>query len=128
MPTRIFAITAARETVILDNQGRAEVSFTASNTAPKSIAGQAKLVAIGSTKEAWLTLDGEPERKFAKGESHQFTVRIAVPPGTPTGNQVMRLSRLVGQRFSRLAASCAWLQRLTTEARGSSPMQAPPIS
>jgi beta-lactam-binding protein with PASTA domain len=92
MPTRIFAITAARETVILDNQGRAEVSFTASNTAPKSIAGQAKLVAIGSTKEAWLTLDGEPERKLAKGESHQFTVRIAVPPGTPTGKYAFRLN------------------------------------
>ena len=30
MPTRIFAITAARETVSLDNQGRAGFSFTAS--------------------------------------------------------------------------------------------------
>ena len=44
MPTRIFAITAARETVTLDNEGRAEVSFTASNTGPKSIAGRAKLI------------------------------------------------------------------------------------
>jgi len=33
-----FAITAARETVTLDNEGCAEVSFTASNTGPKSIA------------------------------------------------------------------------------------------
>ena len=28
MPTRIFAITAARETVTLDNEGRAELSVT----------------------------------------------------------------------------------------------------
>ena len=42
MPTRIFAITAARDTVTLDNEGRAEVSFTVSNTGSKSIAGRAE--------------------------------------------------------------------------------------
>jgi beta-lactam-binding protein with PASTA domain len=91
MPTRIFAITAARETVTLDNQGRAEASFTASNTGPKLMAGRAKLVAIGSTKEGWLSLDGQPERKFAKGEAHQFTVKVAAPPGTPVGKYTFRL-------------------------------------
>jgi beta-lactam-binding protein with PASTA domain len=92
MPTRIFAITAARETVTLDNQGRAEVSFTASNTGPKSIAGRVKLVPLGSTKAAWLSLEGEQERNFAKGEAHQLTVRIAVPPGTPVGKYSFRLN------------------------------------
>ena len=91
MPTRIFAITAARETVTLDSQGRAEVSFTASNTGPKSMTGRAKLVPIGSTKEAWLSLDGEYERNFAKGEAQQFTVKVAAPPGTPTGKYSFRL-------------------------------------
>jgi PASTA domain len=92
MPTRIFAITAARETVTLDSQGRAEVSFTASNTGPKSIAGRARLVPIGSTKESWLSLEGEHERKFAKGEAQQFTVKIAAPPGTPAGKCSFRLN------------------------------------
>ena len=92
MPTRIFAITAARETVTLDNEGRAEVSFTASNTGPKSIAGRAKLVPLGSTKTAWLSLDGEQERNFAKGEAHQLSVHIAVPPGTPVGKYSFRLN------------------------------------
>jgi len=92
MPTRIFAITAARDTVTLDNQGRAEVSFTVSNTGPKPIAGQAKLVPIGSTKESWLSLEGEHERKFAKGEAHQLTVHIGVPPGTPVGKYSFRLN------------------------------------
>jgi beta-lactam-binding protein with PASTA domain len=92
MPTRIFAITAARETVTLDNEGRAEVSFTASNTGPKPIAGQAKLVALGSAKAAWLSLDGEQERNFAKGEAHQLSVHIAVPPGTPVGKYSFRLN------------------------------------
>ena len=92
MPTRIFAITAARETVSLDNQGRAGVSFTASNTGPKPMAGQAKLISIGSTKEAWLSLEGEHERKFAKGEAQQFTVKVAVPPGTPVGKYSFRLN------------------------------------
>ncbi len=91
MPPRIFAITAARDTVTLDNQGRAEVSFTASNTGPKPIAGRAKLVPIGSTKETFLSLEGEHERKFAKGEAHQFTVKIAAPPGTPSGKYSFRL-------------------------------------
>ena len=92
MPTRIFAITAARETVTLDNQGRAGVSFTASNTGPKPMAGRAKLISIGSTKEAWLSLEGEYERKFAKGEAHQFTVKVAAPPGTPAGKYSFRLN------------------------------------
>ena len=92
MPTRIFAITAARETVTLDNEGRAEVSFTASNTGPKSIAGRVKLVLVGATKAAWLSLEGEQERNFAKGEAHQLTVRIAVPPGTPVGKYSFRLN------------------------------------
>ena len=92
MPTRIFAITAARDTVTLDNQGRAEVSFTASNTGPKSIAGRARLVPIGSTKETWLSLEGEHERKFAKGEAQQFTVKVAAPPGTPAGKYSFRLN------------------------------------
>src|SRR6476660_3422523 len=92
MPTRIFAITAARETVTLDNQGRAEVSFTASNTGPKSIAGRAKLVPLGSAKAAWLSLEGEQERNFAKGEAHQLTVHIAVPPGTAVGKYSFRLN------------------------------------
>ncbi|HEY5952798.1 MAG TPA: PASTA domain-containing protein [Terrimicrobiaceae bacterium] len=92
MANRIFAITVAHETVTLDDQGRAQVSFTVSNTGPKSLAGRAKLIALGSTKEAWLTLDGEPERTFAKGESHQFTIKIATPPGTPTGKYAFRLN------------------------------------
>jgi len=92
MPTRIFAITAARETVTLDNEGRAEVSFTVSNTGPKPIAGRAKLVPLGSAKAAWLNLDGEQERNFAKGEAHQLTVHIAVPPGTPVGKYSFRLN------------------------------------
>ena len=92
MPTRIFAITAARETVTLDNQGRAAVSFTASNTGPKSIAGRAKLVPLGSAKAAWLSLEGEQERNFAKSEAHQLTVHIAVPPGTPVGKYSFRLN------------------------------------
>ncbi len=92
MPIRIFAITAARETVTLDNEGRAEVSFTASNTGPRPIAGRAKLVALGSAKAAWVSLDGEQERNFAKGEAHQLTVHIAVPPGTAVGKYSFRLN------------------------------------
>ncbi len=92
MANRLFAITVARETVILDDQGSAQVSFTVSNTGPKALAGRAKLVALGSTKESWLGLEGEAERNFAKGESHQFTVKIAAPPGTPVGKHVFRLN------------------------------------
>ena len=94
MANRLFAITVARETVILDDQGSAQVSFTVSNTGPKALAGRAKLVALGSTKESWLVLEGEAERNFAKGESHQFTVKIAAPPGTPTGKHVFRLNMI----------------------------------
>jgi beta-lactam-binding protein with PASTA domain len=92
MPTRIFAITAPSEMVTLDDQGRGQISFTASNTGPKSMAGRVKLVPLGSTKEPWLSLEGEQERNFAKGEAQQFTVKIAPPRGTPTGKYPFRLN------------------------------------
>ena len=47
---------------------------------------------MGSTKESWLSLEGEHERKFAKGEAQQFTVKIAAPPGTPAGKYSFRLN------------------------------------
>jgi hypothetical protein len=58
------------------------------------MAGRAKLVAIGSTKEGWLSLDGQHERKFAKSEAHQFTVKVAAPPGTPVGNGIWESPQL----------------------------------
>src|SRR5262249_37671805 len=56
------------------------------------IAGRAKIVPLGSAKAAWLSLEGEQERNFAKGEAHQLTVHIAVPPGTPVGKYSFRLN------------------------------------
>jgi hypothetical protein len=92
MPTRIFAITAASEMLTLDHQGRGEISFTASNTGPKSMPGRAEIVPLGSTKGDWLSLEGEQERHFATGEAHQFRVKIAAPRGAPTGKYPFRLN------------------------------------
>jgi uncharacterized protein (TIGR03066 family) len=48
-------------------------------------------VPLGDAREAWLSVDGEPERDFAAHEAQQMVVRVAVPPGSPAGKYAFRL-------------------------------------
>jgi hypothetical protein len=86
-----FSITAAADSVRLDSQGRGSMSFTVSNTSGRSRRGRARLVPADPGQASWLSLEGEAERDFTADGTHQFTVRIAVPPGTPVGRHTFGL-------------------------------------
>jgi hypothetical protein len=92
--TRVFAITAANDTVRLDDKGRGDVSFTVSNTTTVPLRGIVKLKARDSTKRDWLTIAGEPERDFSPKGTHQVSVQIAVPAGTPVEKYSFRMDVL----------------------------------
>lgn len=86
-----FSITAATDTVRLDAQGRGSTTFTVSNTSGRSRRGRARLKSADPGQASWLSLEGEAERDFTADGTHQYTVRVAVPPGTPAGRHTFGL-------------------------------------
>jgi hypothetical protein len=82
-----FSITAAADSIRLDSQGRGSTTFTVSNTSGQIRRGRARLVPSDPGHASWLSVDGDAERNFTADGTHQYTVRIAVPQGTPAGRQ-----------------------------------------
>ncbi len=90
--TELFAITAATNSVTLDNERQAEVAFTVSNAEERPIRGRAHLLAEGEAAAEWFTLTGEAEQNFAVAGTQQYTVEIAVPADAAAGDYFFRLN------------------------------------
>src|SRR5579885_1718060 len=89
--TSPFAITAATNTVLLDNNRQGLTSYTVTNTTSHAIRGRAHIVALQTTSVPWLTLVGRTEREFAASGSQQYVVQISVPPGAAAGDYTFRM-------------------------------------
>ncbi|WP_158501505.1 LamG domain-containing protein [Vitiosangium sp. GDMCC 1.1324] len=89
---RSFAITTSTPVLRLDGSGKGEVTFTVTNALGRPVRARALLEPEGNARGEWLTLVGEPERDFAPDGTHQYTVRVDIPPGTPEGTYAFRLS------------------------------------
>lgn len=89
---RVFAITTSTPSIRLNAAGQGELTFTVSNAQGKPVRGRAVVEPEGATPGAWLTLDGEPERDFPPDGTHQYSVKVNVPPGTPQGQHAFHLS------------------------------------
>ena len=88
---RVFTITAPSSTITLDDQGQAEIAFTVVNATARRIRGRGVAVPQDASQKGWFTLAGETERDFQPGGTHQFAVRVAVPPGSKPGSYTFRL-------------------------------------
>lgn len=86
-----FSITTATDTIRLDAQGRGSTTFTVSNISGRPRRGRARLVPDRPEQASWLSIDGEAERNFTADGTHQYTVRVAVPPGAPPGRYTFGL-------------------------------------
>jgi hypothetical protein len=86
-----FSITAATNSVRLDENRSGETTFTVFNASGRPIRGRARLVTEDPATQTWISLAGVPERDFSIAGTHQYTVRIAVPPDAPAGNPSFRL-------------------------------------
>ena len=89
--TRVFDLTSPSSALELDENGQGEISFTVTNAAGRSLRARAKVVPLGSTQAGWLSVVGETERRLDADATAQFTVRVAVPAGTPEGAYNFRL-------------------------------------
>jgi beta-lactam-binding protein with PASTA domain len=90
---RVFTITAASDTMSIDDKGRGEIAFTVSNASGRPLRGRTRLgmSSQAPNETSWLTIAGEPERDFPVGGVQQFTVQVAVPPGSKEGKYTFRL-------------------------------------
>lgn len=95
---RKFTITTPAETVRLDSEGRGDTVFNVANTSGAPQRALVRVVALGATEAAWLSLRGEAEREFPAGGVHQFTVSASVPPGAPAGRYSYRLHLVSAHR------------------------------
>jgi hypothetical protein len=86
-----FTITTAADSVRLDSQGRGSTTFTVSNRSGQPRRGRARPVPSSPEQASWLSVDGEAERSFSPDGTQQYTVRVASPPGAPTGRYTFGL-------------------------------------
>jgi hypothetical protein len=93
---RLFAITTAFNSVFLDDDRTAETSFTVSNQSGREIEGRARLIAEDAEAESWITLQGNPQRRFTTAGTEQYDVAIDVPPDAPSASYNFRLD-MVGE-------------------------------
>ncbi|XXF80006.1 LamG domain-containing protein [Myxococcaceae bacterium GXIMD 01537] len=88
---RSFSITTPVPSIKLDASRQGTCSFAVTNALDKPVRGRATLHAMGATKPEWLSLTGPAERDFAPGETHQFTVKLPLPPDAPAGQVPFQL-------------------------------------
>jgi hypothetical protein len=83
----IFAITTANDKIKAEN-GSATSVFTVTNSTSRPLRGIARIKPLGNTESSWIKIDGEVERDFPPGGTHQFTVTFNKPKSsTPTTPQ-----------------------------------------
>jgi len=81
----VFAVTTATNDLEAAT-GSATAVFVVTNTTARPLRGIAKIKPLEKTQAEWLKIDGETERDFPAGGTHQFTVRFNKPnpPASPT--------------------------------------------
>lgn len=89
---RGFAITTSTSSIRLDGTGRGELTFTVSNALGRPVRGRAVVEPEGAASRDWLALEGDAERDFPPDGTHQYIVKVNVPPGTAPGQHAFHLS------------------------------------
>jgi hypothetical protein len=118
--TTPWAISAGAERVELDAAGRAETTFTVTNSGPVDQRLVLDVVPGDGADRAWFNVV-EPQVLAPHGRSTTFVVKIAVPLGTPPGTHWM-----AGRAYSADVApeeSSVLSDRVAFEVK---PSQAPP--
>lgn len=74
----VFAITTVTDNLIAES-GSTTTVFTVTNITTRPLRGIAKTKPLGNTKTEWIKGEGETERDFPPGGTHQFTVSFVKP-------------------------------------------------
>jgi hypothetical protein len=86
-----FAITAATNTIRLNDTRQAQATFTVFNNSGRAMRGRARIVVQNPASEKWVTLVGDAQKDFPVAGTDQYNVQISVPPGSPPGSYPFRL-------------------------------------
>ncbi|HLL00799.1 MAG TPA: LamG domain-containing protein [Myxococcaceae bacterium] len=88
---RSFAITTSEPSLQLSPAGRAELTFTVSNTLGQPVRVRTVVEPEGQASRDWFTLVGDAERDLAPDGTQSYSVKLSVPPGTPEGQHAFHL-------------------------------------
>ena len=88
---RSFAITTSEPSLKLSPAGRGELTFTVSNTLGQPVRVRTVIEPEGQAPRDWFTLMGDTERELAPDGTQSYSVKLAVPPGTPEGQHAFHL-------------------------------------
>ena len=82
---RSFSITTPVPSIRMDASRQGTCAFAVTNALERPMRGRATVQPMGATKPEWLSLTGPDEASFAAGETHQFSVKLSLPPEAPAG-------------------------------------------
>ncbi len=88
---RNFHVVPASDSIVLDADGKGQVSYTVTNARTTSARRKAVIVPAAQGQD-WYAIEGDPERLFSGNETLSYQVSIHVPPGTPAGRHSFRLN------------------------------------
>jgi len=86
-----FSITAATNSVRLDDRRQGAATFTVFNASGRTLQGRIQIAPLGQAAASWFQADGAPNRAFAIGGTEQIVVSVAVPAAAPPGSYSFRL-------------------------------------
>lgn len=86
-----FSITVPSGVVPLKPSGMGDIQFSITNAGDRALRGRAVVAPLDGLNGGWLALVGEAEHDFAVNGTHQYVVRVTLPPGTPPARRRFRL-------------------------------------
>jgi hypothetical protein len=87
---RAFEITSPAKTFTLDAASKGQMTFAVTNQLDHAVKVRATIVPDGATKGDWLSL-AEAIKDVNIKQTETFTVKVAVPPGTPVGDYAFKI-------------------------------------
>jgi hypothetical protein len=84
-----WQISESGTEVVLDDQGRGEVTFLVTNTAEAQDRSVLTITALDGAGESWFTVD-EPQRLVPPKETANYLCKVLVPPGTAAGTYALQ--------------------------------------
>ncbi len=86
-----FTVTAAGQSVQIDQAGGGQAAFTVTNTTAASVTGRLLVTPQAPAPTEWFTIAGPATRSFAPGAAESVAAQVVVPRGTAPGTYSFRV-------------------------------------
>lgn len=85
-----YEISPTDDTLVL-RDGRGSAGFTVRYVGGRAVEAWARAVPVEGAEQSWLQPEPPEQRDMQPGQTHTFSVAVAVPSGTPSGRHGLRL-------------------------------------